>query len=683
MKTKSYLPYIIAGAAGAIVASVTPLFTTPSRAADTKLLPFQGRLTDANGVAVTDGTKVVEFKMYDAPTGESLKNWAGEVHKLSVNGGLVNTMLGSKASLELVDFSMPTYLQITIDANNDGQINAADPPLLPRQSVVGAIYASEAGNAKKLRGYDWAALFQDGSNQPTNNIASGFLKPSLFGANSIDGSRLVNQSVGFPAISADVISSLGGSLTQGSLVPSMTAQEAIADRDAVAITKDAGNNVRLLKSNSSVGSRSAFYGFAKGAAALGAPVTILQFGALSGFTGLSAGSSYYVGTTDGTITSSYPAGNPIYVGYALAADTLFVDPFGVTRKWSNQNYWGNSSDGALSTTGDVNLASTLDGDVVVKQYGSLTLNAGHTITVQNRCRGLVIYVDGNCTINGTLTMTKRGAFANPSLTDSIAPTGIRLVRRKAGAAETLAATDLGGAGLGGVGVTWPMVESLQPGIDNNGKIYTAAREGGAGGAGEGIYNGGNPGGTHLRGTGGGGSSSGSNTYVGYSGASGTCYSGGSGSGAPSSGNGAAPHEPGSQFGGPGGRGNDSGFDQNLGGGGGGGAGNPGGIGGTGPRGNGQPGGDGTGGLLILIVRGNLTIGTTGVVSANGASGGAATYDGAGSGGGSGGGRILMLHAGSLSNTGSVQANGGQGGQNQFYVGKNGGNGAITLDQINP
>ena len=150
----SYLPYIIAGATGAIIATVTPLLISSSRA-DTKLLPFQGRLTDAAGNAIADGAKVVEFKMYDAPTGGNVK-WAGEVHKLSVNGGLVNTMLGSKAGLGAVDFSLPCFLQITVDANNDGQITAADPPLLPRQSVLASVYANEAGTSRdsqKFAGY--------------------------------------------------------------------------------------------------------------------------------------------------------------------------------------------------------------------------------------------------------------------------------------------------------------------------------------------------------------------------------------------------------------------------------------------------------------------------------------------------------------------------------------------------
>jgi hypothetical protein len=125
MNIKSIIPCAIAGAAGAIVATVTPLLLLTSRG-ETKLLPFQGRL-DASGTPTADGANVVEFKMYDAPIRGNVK-WAGDVHKLSVNGGLVNAMTGTKAGLGGVDVSAPCYLQMTAEANNDGHISAADPP---------------------------------------------------------------------------------------------------------------------------------------------------------------------------------------------------------------------------------------------------------------------------------------------------------------------------------------------------------------------------------------------------------------------------------------------------------------------------------------------------------------------------------------------------------------------------
>ena len=154
---------------------------------ETKLLPFQGKLTDANGQVIPDKAIVVQFKMYDAPVGGNAK-WNGEVQMLTVNGGLVNTTLGTKASLKNVDFSTPTYLEITIDANGDDQIGPEDPPLLPRQSIIPTVYAVQAGDARTLSGYDWSSIF--GANDPTgkipgNKLADGSVTEKQIGENAV------------------------------------------------------------------------------------------------------------------------------------------------------------------------------------------------------------------------------------------------------------------------------------------------------------------------------------------------------------------------------------------------------------------------------------------------------------------------------------------------------------------
>ena len=74
------------------------------------------------------------------------------------------------------------------------------------------------------------------------------------------------------------------------------------------------------------------------------------------------------------------------------------------------NYFGDDSDGTLVTSGNVthtvlNKVGSYDGDMVVKNYTALTISAGHTMTVDQPCRGMLIYVSGNCIINGTLSMT--------------------------------------------------------------------------------------------------------------------------------------------------------------------------------------------------------------------------------------------------------------------------------------
>ena len=82
------------------------------------------------------------------------------------------------------------------------------------------------------------------------------------------------------------------------------------------------------------------------------------------------------------------------------------------------NYYGSEADGALTTSGNVTLATAGSGDdrdMVVKNYSSLNIQSGHTMTVDNKCRGLFIYVSGNCTIAGTLHMNEKGAYdADPT-----------------------------------------------------------------------------------------------------------------------------------------------------------------------------------------------------------------------------------------------------------------------------
>ena len=177
---------------------------------ETKLIPFQGKLTDASGQVISDGAIVVQFKMYDAPVGGQAK-WNGEVQMLSVNGGLVNTTLGTKASLKNVDFSSPTYLEITIDANGDNQIGPEDPPLLPRQSIIPAVYAVQAGEAKnadKLNGYDWSEIF--GGNDPTgkipgNKLADGSVTEKQIGKGAVTTTQIASNAVTAAQIASKTI----------------------------------------------------------------------------------------------------------------------------------------------------------------------------------------------------------------------------------------------------------------------------------------------------------------------------------------------------------------------------------------------------------------------------------------------------------------------------------------------
>jgi hypothetical protein len=93
--------------------------------------------------------------------------------------------------------------------------------------------------------------------------------------------------------------------------------------------------------------------------------------------------------------------------------------------------------------------------------------------------------------------------------------------------------------------------------------------------------------------------------------------------------------------------------------------------------------EGTGGLLILIVRGNLEIGPNGSIPANGSAGNDLGFSPAsgGGGGGSGGGVLYVYYGGTLTNNGAVTANGGNGGTGP-NTGGAGGAGTAIISKLN-
>lgn len=340
-------------------------------------------------------------------------------------------------------------------------------------------------------------------------------------------------------------------------------------------------------------------------------------------------------------------------GRSTARVSRFRNPFGKKKNW-----FGDGSDGDLIVSADTSLTALLDGDMVVRNYKSLTLDAGKTLTLDNRCKGLLIYVDGDCTINGTLTLTARGANVDP-VAAGVSLTGLRYPVLVSGQPDTLSAADLAGCGAAAIAAT-----AKQPGVSGNGKVFTIPRAGAAGAPSKDSDGTGNTGTAGTAGQTGGGGSGGNEASSGTgTGAAGTCFSGGPGGGANTNstgiGNAVA-------NGGAGGHGYSGGNCA------GGGAGNPGGT--VDNPGSSYAGQDGTGGLLILIVKGNLTVASGAVISSNGKNGGDSCHSG---GAGSGGGSILILHGGTLTNAGTIQANGGAGGSGAaMHPGGAGGAGSI-------
>jgi hypothetical protein len=324
-----------------------------------------------------------------------------------------------------------------------------------------------------------------------------------------------------------------------------------------------------------------------------------------------------------------------------------------------------------------NKIGSYDGDMVVKQYTSVTINAGDTVTTDQPCRGMFIFCQGNMTVNGTLSMSLRGASADPTIAgasdgNAVNSNGLQYGFFKSSSTDSLSFSS---ALWNGFGTTIRNIagSNFLSGSGSNYKVHTISRTGASGSprpsvSGPDVKE--NP--ADIRGsnassnnrTGGGGA--GGQAYMhtdgqGGAGASGTIFSGGSGGGgACGGGSSSSAH-----------RGNDASANGGAGGSGGnhtesssrptgtGGAGNPKGNDGTIGTNGLSDAENGTGGLIILAVGGNLTIGSSGKIIANGGRGGdsSATTDNSSMGGGSGGGHILILCKGTVTANGNVISEG--------------------------
>jgi hypothetical protein len=300
-----------------------------------------------------------------------------------------------------------------------------------------------------------------------------------------------------------------------------------------------------------------------------------------------------------------------------------------------------------------NKSGSYDGDMLVRQYSSLTINDGNILTVDQPCRGLMIYVQGNCTINGTLSMTARGAYADPTAAGSsdsgiVSASGLQMPFLTSSDLQTLSAA---ATLFNGTGTAARSLIAQHKNISGNGKIVTFVRQGAGGGSGGGSGHGWKIGAAGADGSDGqtGGGAGGVGSYgdpsgfggTGGSGSHGSCFSGGSGGGDGQYNN---------QYGGSaaawGGRGGNAAATNNydaLGG-----VGNP--AGSSAGGGNAVPQlASGTGGLLILVVGGTLTFGTNGRIISQGSSSSSVNGTPQWRGGSSGGGNILVAHRGSISN----------------------------------
>lgn len=346
------------------------------------------------------------------------------------------------------------------------------------------------------------------------------------------------------------------------------------------------------------------------------------------------------------------------------------------------NYFGSGADGSVTTSGDVNLALPAGNDMVVANYTDLDISSGDTLTVASVNRGLLLYCSGNLIVDGTLSMSLKGCYCDPTASGgsdsaAVSGTGLRLPMLTASGSDTLAAADFAGCGNTAVAAV-----ANQPAIAGDGTIFVVSQLGGTGagsaccgpscghpGTHGNTGNAGTTGGNTVSTGGGasGGASANHGTGCTGTGGRGGAFSSGAGTGGVS--RGPTSTATGESYGG-------AGSPRSCGGGCGG---------GHGPGAGGGSNIEGHGGMMWIVVKGNVTVGASGSIEAHGGRGqisglGASAATG---GGGTGGGAIHILYGGTLTNNGSIAANGGGSGGTVAGVasGGTGGAGGVNTTQV--
>ncbi len=181
-----------------------------SQAQVPQVINYQGMLTDAGGTAL-NGSFVIEFKIYDAPTaGTAL--WT-ETQTVAVTAGLFDVLLGSVTPIPYTVFDgSDKYLSLKV---------GTDPEMTPRKRLVSVGYALRAYNADKVDGLDAAAFVQTGQ------------------ANSVTTAMIQDNAVTAAKIAPNVVSSLDGVSNDGGNI------DLIAGSNVTITPDDANNTITI------------------------------------------------------------------------------------------------------------------------------------------------------------------------------------------------------------------------------------------------------------------------------------------------------------------------------------------------------------------------------------------------------------------------------------------------------
>ncbi|HEU0085343.1 MAG TPA: hypothetical protein VFQ59_00055, partial [Candidatus Paceibacterota bacterium] len=138
-----------------IVASTAFLHSpTVALSAFNKEINYQGKLTNALGIAVPNASYNMQFKLYTVSTGGTAI-WTEtriDANKVTVSNGLFSVMLGEVTSLASIDFNQALYLGVNIGGSGSPSWDGEMTPRKKLGAVPAAVVAESANSAINILG---------------------------------------------------------------------------------------------------------------------------------------------------------------------------------------------------------------------------------------------------------------------------------------------------------------------------------------------------------------------------------------------------------------------------------------------------------------------------------------------------------------------------------------------------
>jgi len=298
---------------------------------------YQGKLTNATGVAVPDGTYNINFWLVPSSGGATSTAVWSEArtggNQVQVTDGLFSVMLGEVSTLDSVDFNQTLYLAVEIGGTGSP---AWDGELLPRK-IIGAVpaafvaeTATNADNASALGGVASSSFLRsDEADTMTASSSSSLLTMVQNGIGKI---------LSLFSGATEVFTVLNnGNVGVGTSTPNAK----------LTLSAASANNIQLSQTSGGAG-----VGSTISYDQLSSPRTSLGFGTLSG------GAGYIALSTGAGVLSEtmrIVSGN---VGIGTTTPSYKLDVAGALRASSTSNsVFGNGVTGGLSI-GDSTLTKT-------------------------------------------------------------------------------------------------------------------------------------------------------------------------------------------------------------------------------------------------------------------------------------------------------------------------------------